>query len=81
MLKVEDLLLLKCCVEGERRLTWAYIEGMAYYGATRSFLDSVPLTENAGAFLPENRWIDINTEEDWMRAESMYAALNWTRVP
>lgn len=50
---------------------FVYVEGWYYWGTTRAFLDGVPLRES----LNRNGWIDINTLEDWAKAEAMYSAL------
>lgn len=51
--------------------------GMFYWGTTNSFLNSVPLIGEQSVMvpMPENRVCDINTEDDWMRAELMYEAM------
>jgi pseudaminic acid cytidylyltransferase len=59
----------------ESRLNYTYIEGWLYWGPSAHFLEDVPLDSFVGLTRPEGRWIDINTEEDWKRAEEMYAAL------
>jgi N-acylneuraminate cytidylyltransferase len=53
--------------------------GMFYWGAAGAF-GCVPLIgpESVMVPIPEARVCDINTEEDWMRAERMYA--EWQRV-
>lgn len=51
--------------------------GQWYWGSARAFIDRVPLDENSDHYtLPATRVCDINTEEDWKRAEGMYAALH-----
>lgn len=50
--------------------------GGFYWGAAAAFVQGVPLEGNsAHVFIPDNRAIDINTPEDWARAESMFANL------
>jgi len=52
--------------------------GMWYWGRTQAFLDNVQLVNERTVMvpMPENRVCDINTEEDWLRAERMYGALH-----
>lgn len=54
---------------------WSYVSGWYYWGLRESFILGRPLAEKAASIIPEARWIDINTEEDWQRAERMYAAM------
>lgn len=56
---------------------YTYIEGWYYWGRADSFLDGVPLEgpRTMRTEVPE-RWVDINTEQDWLRAERMYADLH-----
>jgi len=50
--------------------------GQFYWGRSRAFIDNLPLHENADRFVVDgDRVCDINTEEDWDRAESMYKNL------
>lgn len=53
-----------------RRDDYAFIHGWFYWGRTEWFLSERPL--GAEMSPPASRWIDINTEEDWARAERMY---------
>ncbi len=53
--------------------------GQWYWGTYEAFRDSVPLDHGKQYFLPSHRVCDINTEEDWMRAERMYEALHGTK--
>ena len=55
--------------------SYAYIHGWFYWGRNEWF-GSVPLDDGVELAAPADRWIDINTEEDWARAEQMYAALH-----
>lgn len=50
--------------------------GMWYWGWTSSFKNREPLLELGTGIVPidTNRVCDINTEEDWIKAEGMYAA-------
>ena len=48
--------------------------GQWYFGQARAFRDGLPLLDiNTGIVpIPKERCCDINTEEDWARAERMY---------
>jgi N-acylneuraminate cytidylyltransferase len=52
--------------------------GACYAGRGLAFQTGMPLIDTSTAMvpLPENRICDINTEDDWLRAERMYAALH-----
>lgn len=52
--------------------------GMFYWGESWAFLKRVPLISPRTVMvpMPERRVCDIDTESDWRRAESMYAALH-----
>jgi CMP-N-acetylneuraminic acid synthetase len=51
--------------------------GQFYFGRVQAFLNSEPLTEKSRVVpLPENIVIDINTPDDWKRAEKMYEELH-----
>lgn len=50
--------------------------GQFYWGETQAFVRGVPLQGHSQHLeLQAERVCDINTEEDWLRAEQMYAAL------
>lgn len=51
--------------------------GAAYWGWARAFRDRTPLDRyhTVDVCLPAERCIDINTPEDWRKAEEMYDAL------
>ena len=50
--------------------------GQWYWGSAKAFIDRVPLEENSLHYmLPAARTCDINTIEDWERAERMFWAL------
>jgi N-acylneuraminate cytidylyltransferase len=55
---------------------YAYVHGWFYWGRAEWFLRNVPLSQGIELARPEGRWIDINTEDDWIRAERMYAELH-----
>lgn len=50
--------------------------GQFYYGRARAFLDDVPLysQHSIGIPLPQHEVCDIDDNDDWVRAERMYAA-------
>lgn len=54
---------------------YLYIDGWYYWGDAHWF-NKKPLTNGLQWERPEGRWLDINTEEDWQRAEIMYAELH-----
>lgn len=58
----------------QRADEYAYVHGWYYWGKADWFGD-VPLTRGVELDRPEGRWIDINDESDWLRAESMYRQL------
>lgn len=51
--------------------------GMFYWGRTEAFLCNEPLVASHSLMvpIPEDRVCDINTPEDWLRAETMYETL------
>lgn len=51
--------------------------GQFYFGRANSFLMSERLIDIGTRMvpIPKNRVMDINTPEDWLKAEAMYAAL------
>lgn len=52
---------------------YVIVPGMFYYGWTRAFLEDFPLDHpQVAEFEPNERWIDINTLEDWEKAEQIY---------
>lgn len=72
MMTADDLRIgLMTMLETDR---YAYVHGWYYWGRAEWFgrlsLEEPELER------PKGRWIDINTEGDWMRAEKMYAALH-----
>lgn len=50
--------------------------GMFYWGRSIAFKTGMPLYHEHSVIIPipPERCIDINTEEDWMKAEAMYSA-------
>lgn len=51
--------------------------GQFYWGTVKAFVDNRPLISPESIMIPvpETNVCDINTEEDWLRAEQMYLAL------
>ena len=56
--------------------------GQFYWGTSKAFKDEIPIfSEAASAFiLPRYLVQDIDTEEDWIRAEAMYKVLQNSRL-
>lgn len=57
---------------------YLFIPGILYYGKVQSFVDGVPLDGNSMEIGrdPSERYIDINTEDDWLRAEKLYEEMH-----
>ena len=49
--------------------------GQWYWGRTLDFVNGTPLDQAELFVLPPERVCDINTEEDWQRAEQLYATM------
>lgn len=50
--------------------------GQFYWGATQSWLEGLNIHQNACTFvIPEWRCVDIDTPDDWLRAEALYGVL------
>lgn len=58
--------------------TWLQDPGQFYFGKINAFLRGYPLhsSDTKMVWINPNTECDINTEEDWNRAEEMYAALH-----
>lgn len=54
---------------------YVYCKGWFYWGKTYWFTEGKPLSQGVEYDVGE-RWIDINTPEDWAKAEEMYATLH-----
>jgi pseudaminic acid cytidylyltransferase len=53
-----------------------YDAGQFYWGSSRSWLQEISIHDNAaGLVIPSWRVVDIDTEEDWRRAEVIFSAL------
>jgi CMP-N-acetylneuraminic acid synthetase len=51
---------------------WLYTPGWFYFGTRESYILERPLHLKACTITPTARWIDIDTEEDWVKAERIY---------
>jgi len=49
---------------------YVYAHGMFYFGKTEAFMKDIPLTDGISVDLGE-RWVDVNTWEDWHRARAI----------
>ena len=49
--------------------------GQWYWGRTQAFLSGVPLSDSFLCKIPPDRVCDINTHEDWAKAEMLYDRL------
>jgi len=57
--------------------TFYYDAGQFYWGKVSSWLSGLGLQSNgSGLVIPQWRVVDIDTPEDWLRAELLYKALN-----
>lgn len=82
MLHADDLRIAHGCWQMAARSRYAMSilpdntdAGCFYFGSAGAFLDGVPLEGNSMRLpVDPNRFIDINTPEDWARAESMFNA-------
>ena len=56
---------------------YAYVDGWFYLGHAQAFMNDIGLEAGHARRVPvpEERWIDINTEEDWQVAEIMYQTM------
>ena len=54
------------------RHSYVYVPGYFYFGHTLAFIAAVPIEDGFEMPFPGSRYIDINTEDDWRRAERMY---------
>lgn len=55
---------------------YAYVSGLFYWGCAEAFLAHEPLRDDLQLPYPSKRAIDIDTLDDWQRAEEMYAAMH-----
>ena len=71
-------LLLGYAAMADRWVEYAYVEGWYYWGRAEAFMRGAELdgpNSVKQVIVREHRHIDINTEEDWRRAERMYQEL------
>lgn len=56
--------------------------GQFYWGAVAGWLEEVPLfsPESIGVYLPRHRVQDIDTPEDWIRAEQMFSSAKFSEA-
>lgn len=59
----------------EHPYNYVYAEGQFYFGIAQRFIDE-PSNFSYSKRMESERYIDIDTPEDWARAEEMYAALH-----
>jgi N-acylneuraminate cytidylyltransferase len=84
MLTAEDLDIGHACWRHSRRpFAYSVLDsdgsdaGSFYWGGAVAFRDRVPLVDNSlPLYVASQRFIDINTPDDWARAESMFKALH-----
>ena len=79
MLDEEDLRFAYNRLLGWPQFNYVKIDGWYYFGKAKAFLDNEPIDDAKSVlsvFPDAERWIDINTPEDWSKAEAMYAALH-----
>lgn len=79
MMTAEDLRAGLKLLDQQPWTPWAFVPGWYYWGSVGAFLARTPLGEVPHYLMMglTGRYIDINTEEDWIRAKHMYAA--WRR--
>lgn len=64
----------------KEKVPYAYADGWYYFGTASAFVDGVPLSAGVRNLVEVGRWIDINTEEDWKRAEEMYVSMQHSEM-
>ncbi len=53
---------------------YVYVPGWYYWGRPKSFIEEPDdFRRSLKVYVSAARWVDINTHEDWARAEKMYA--------
>jgi len=87
LMSVRDLLMGWQVLQRNPKAAFAYAvggeppqdAGQFYFGHTQAFLDRIPLNPYAEnvwkIYVPRERFVDINVEADWQKAEMMYRAL------
>ncbi len=81
MMTAEDLLFGFTRLRGWPHFGYVKVDGWYYWGKSESFLDGTPLDGALSIKVDTDRYIDINTERDWDKAEEMYAKLHGLCVP
>ena len=90
LLSVEDLKRGLLLLKSNRQMEYAFSvgnnplhdAGNYYWGHAKSFLNSIPIHREYSIMVPidESRVCDINTNEDWTKAEKMYTKLHGIRL-
>ena len=75
MLRISDLQIACNDLEASRDMPYVYLDGQFYLGRTEAFMNRVPLA-NGWRLAYSGPAIDINTEDDFLIAEKMYAELH-----
>lgn len=55
---------------------FVYVPGYYYFGHTTNFIEGIPLTEGLALYFPPERYVDVNTPDDWSKMDKMYTALH-----
>ena len=55
---------------------YAYVKGLFYWGHADCFVEGRPLTSGIELPFPTDRYVDINTEAEWVMAEHKYSLLH-----
>ncbi len=74
MMTAEDLREGRWLLDTMLYRAFAYVPGWYYWGKTESFLSELSLPVHSVPH-DERRYIDINTPDDWAKAEQMYSEL------
>lgn len=77
MLRASDLII---AAANQPRHPYVYVSGYFYLGHALAFVGGVPIESGWEMPYPSERYVDINTEADWQRAERMYAELQERRA-
>lgn len=76
MLTATDLRWAFQCVQDTGRQSFVYIPGWYYFGRVEWFLERRSFDLALSVWVHPIRYVDIDTPEDFTRAEAMYAALH-----
>lgn len=77
MMTAEDLIRAAAWLTVSDGQGYAHITGWFYFAKIETFLADIPIEHSAPMTAPAERYIDVNTLEDWEKARIMYAA--WRR--